>query len=140
MPLTNRSPTHRPDPPLTASGVAPLPPFDRFQYLLVLAACVAVTLPLEFAFGARVWRRPRRLAIAVAPVLAAFLLWDLWASRHGTWSFAPEYTIGLHLPGGLPIEELLFFVVVPACALLTYESIVNLQAGSAPVQEWMRRR
>ena len=46
---------------------------DRFQYLLVLAACVLVTLPLEFAFGARVWRRPRRLARAVLPAFATFV-------------------------------------------------------------------
>lgn len=33
---------------------------DRFQYVLLMAACVVVTLPLEFVIGARVWRRPAR--------------------------------------------------------------------------------
>ena len=31
---------------------------DRFQYLILMGLCLVVTLPLEFVFGARVWRRP----------------------------------------------------------------------------------
>ena len=41
---------------------------DRYQYLLLMAGCLIVTLPLEFVFGARVWRRPLRLLIALAGV------------------------------------------------------------------------
>ena len=38
---------------------------DRFQYLLLMGACVAITLPLELRLGARVWRQPRRLLVAL---------------------------------------------------------------------------
>ena len=57
---------------------------DRYQYLAVIGACVLVTLPLEFVFEARVWRRPRRLVRALAPAFVVFVAWDLWASatRH----------------------------------------------------------
>lgn len=96
---------------------------DRLQYLAVMAVCVLITLPLEFVFGARVWRRPRRLALALLPAFAVFVGWDLWASATGTWSFAHRYTIGLRLPGGMAVEELLFFVVVPVCGLLTLEAV-----------------
>ena len=96
---------------------------DRFQYLLVMGACVLVTLPLEFVFGVRVWRRPRRLALALAPGLALFVIWDLWATWHGTWSFAEHFTIGLRLPGGMAVEELLFFTVIPVCAVLSLEAV-----------------
>jgi lycopene cyclase domain-containing protein len=101
----------------------------RFQYLIVMGLCVLVTLPLEFAFDARVWRRPRRLAIALTPAFAAFVAWDLWATSSGTWDFDPDYTVGVTLPGGMPIEELVFFVVVPVCTLLTIESVRNVMAG-----------
>ena len=43
---------------------------DRFQYLLLMAACVAITLPLEFVLRARVYRRPVRLALALLPTVA----------------------------------------------------------------------
>ena len=40
--------------------------------------------------------------------------------RRGEWWFSARYTLGLRL-AGLPLEEWLFFLVVPVCALLTYE-------------------
>jgi lycopene cyclase domain-containing protein len=93
---------------------------DAWQYLLVLALCAAVTLPLEFAGGAREYRRPKVLLATLAPVLAVFAGWDLIAVHNGEWWFSPRYTLGLRI-AGLPVEEWLFFLVVPVCALLTYE-------------------
>jgi lycopene beta-cyclase len=113
---------------------------DRFQYLLVLGSCLLVTLPLEFVFGARVWRRPRRLVRAVLPAFAAFVAWDLWATRRGTWSFSDRYTVGLALPGGLVVEELLFFLLIPVCTLLTIESVRNLLGGRVAWVNRLRNR
>lgn len=95
---------------------------DNWRYAAALLGCLLVTLPLEFVLGARVYRRPRRLALTLVPVVAAFVAWDVLATRHGSWGFAPEYTLG---PGlfGLPVEEWLFFVVIPVCGLLTYEAV-----------------
>ena len=112
----------------------------RFQYLIVLGACVVVTLPLEFVFDARVWRRPRRLAAALVPAFALFVAWDLWATTTGTWDFDPGSTIGLTLPGGMAVEELGFFLVIPVCALLTLESVRNVLAGRAPRLDGSDRR
>jgi lycopene beta-cyclase len=98
---------------------------DPFRYLIVLGACLAITLPLEFVLGVRVYRRPRRLLATVAPVAAVFAGWDLVATARGHWWFSDRYTIGVRLLG-LPIEEWLFFVVVPMCAVLTYEAFGEL--------------
>lgn len=94
-----------------------------YEYLIVLAACVLVTLPLEFVLGARVYRRPARLAAVVLPVAAVFYLWDLVAIARGHWWFNPARTSGVVLPGGVPLEEALFFLVIPLCGLLTYEAV-----------------
>ena len=99
---------------------------DRYQYLLLMGACVLITLPLELYFEARVWRRPRRLLLALLPAFALFVVWDLWATNTGTWSFSPDYTIGVTLPGGMAIEELVFFTVIPICGLLTLETVRSL--------------
>jgi lycopene cyclase domain-containing protein len=96
---------------------------DRLQYLLLMGACVLITLPLEVYFGARVWRRPRRLAVSLLPAFGLFVVWDLWATATGTWGFNPDYTVGVTLPGGMAIEELLFFTVIPICGLLTLETV-----------------
>jgi lycopene cyclase domain-containing protein len=95
---------------------------DRWQYLIVLAACVAITLPLEM-FGNGVYRQPLRIVRAVLPVAAVFLLWDEVAVAAHVWTYNPAYIVGVNLPVGVPIEEVLFFVVIPVCALLTYSAV-----------------
>lgn len=96
---------------------------DRYQYLLLMAGCLLVTLPLEFVFGARVWRRPRRLLFALVPTVILFAVWDIAAIARGHWSFNPRYVTGQQLPGNLPVEELTFFIVIPICGLLTLEAV-----------------
>ncbi len=96
---------------------------DRFQYLLLMGACLAITLPLEFVIGARVWRRPRRLLAALALPVAIFLVWDVIAIARDHWSYNPEYVTGWELPFDVPVEELVFFVVIPICSLLTFEAV-----------------
>lgn len=98
---------------------------DHFQYLLLMACCLAVTAPLEL-LGARVYRQPRRLARAVVPVAAVFLGWDAIAIAARVWTYNPRYLTGLRLPLGIPVEELVFFVVVPVCAVLTYGGVQAL--------------
>ena len=88
-----------------------------------MAGCLLVTLPLEFVFEARVWRRPRRLLRALVPTVGLFVIWDIAAIARGHWSFNPAYVSGRRLPGSLPIEELVFFLVIPICGLLTLEAV-----------------
>ena len=54
--------------------------------------------------------------------VAAYVVWDLVAIARGHWSFDDRYVTGWELPGSLPVEELTFFVVIPLCALLTFEA------------------
>ncbi len=92
---------------------------DHWQYLILMAGCLVLTAPLE-ALGARVYRRPARLARAVLPVAAVFLVWDTIAVARDVWTYNPRYVTGVRLPFGVPVEELVFFLVVPVCGLLTY--------------------
>ena len=39
------------------------------------------------------------------------------------WWYSERYTTGILLPLDVPIEELVFFVVIPICGLLTYEAV-----------------
>ena len=104
---------------------------DRWQYLIVLGACLAITAPLEL-FGAGVYRQWRRAALAVLPVAAAFLVWDAVAIATHVWTYNPLYITGFRLPGRIPIEEVLFFIVIPLCGLLTYNAV------TAMLRRWKR--
>jgi lycopene cyclase domain-containing protein len=95
---------------------------QHWAYLAVLLGIVLGSLWLEFALRTRVLRRARRLLLAVAPVLAFFLLWDAYAIEHGHWTFDTERLIGIDV-WGVPVEEALFFVVVPLASILTLEAV-----------------
>ena len=94
----------------------------HLQYLLLMAMCLVVTAPLEL-LGARVWRQPRRLAATVATVAILFSAFDTISIEQGLWTYSRRFTTGIKIAGTLPIEEVVFFIVIPICALLTYETI-----------------
>ncbi|MCC5672413.1 lycopene cyclase domain-containing protein [Kocuria rhizophila] len=98
---------------------------DHGQYLVLMGMCVAITLPLEFFVGVRVYRRPVRLLKVMVPVIVLFVARDLWGIYRDHWTYNPQFITGIHL-GPLPLEELVFFVVIPICGLLTYEAVTKI--------------
>jgi lycopene beta-cyclase len=96
---------------------------DHFQYLFLMACCLLITLPLEFVLSARVYRRAAGLAFAIIPVVIIFSIWDIVGILRDHWSYSTRFTTGWTVIFGMPVEELVFFVVVPICGLLTYEAV-----------------
>jgi lycopene cyclase domain-containing protein len=92
-------------------------------YAAMLAFCLLGTLPLELVLRVGVYRRARRLALTLLPVVPLFVLWDLYAVSRGHWHFDAGQLLGPRLPGGLPVEEVAFFAVVPLAAVLTLEAV-----------------
>lgn len=107
---------------------------EKWQYLLLLGGCLLITAPLEL-FGEGVYRQPRRLVRALAPVLLVFLAWDAVAIAFDVWDYNPRYISGINVPF-MPLEEFLFFIVIPLCGLLTYNAV---SAGPATLARWRRR-
>lgn len=95
---------------------------SHLAYLGVLAFVVVGSTWLEVVLRTRVLVRWRRLLLSLAPVVVVFALWDAYAVAQAHWTFDPERTTGITL-GTLPLEEVLFFVVVPLAAVLTLEAV-----------------
>jgi lycopene cyclase domain-containing protein len=93
------------------------------SYLGMLAFVLVGTLPLELYLKVGVYRRWRRLLLTVLPVAPLFVVWDVYAVHRGHWHFDAAQVLAPRLPGGLPLEELLFFLVVPVAAVLTLEAV-----------------
>jgi len=96
---------------------------SHLSYLGVLAFVVVGSLWLELVLRTRVLRRLRRLVLTLACVLPVFVVWDWYAIDHGHWTFDPRRVTGVAFPGDLPLEEVLFFLVVPLAAVLTLEAV-----------------
>jgi lycopene cyclase domain-containing protein len=94
-----------------------------YLYLGLLAGCLLTTLPLERWLRVRVYARWRRLLITVLPVAAVFLGWDAAAVAAHHWRYDRHQTLSVRLPGQLPVEELVFFIVIPICAVCSFEAV-----------------
>ena len=97
---------------------------SHVAYLLILAACLLGTAPLELVLHVGVYAQWRRLALTLLTVVIGFGAWDVWSIHRGLWNYDGHYLVGVTLPGRLPLEELLFFLVIPTCAVLTYEAVL----------------
>ena len=95
----------------------------HLTYLGLLAGCLVVTAPLELVLHVRVYARWRRLLVALVPEFVVFVVWVLYAIAQGHWEYSDGRTLGVRLPGGIPVEEVLFFLVVPICAVLAFEAV-----------------
>ncbi len=99
-------------------------------YAGVLVLIVVCSGWLELVLRTRVLVRWRRWLMAILPAFLTFLLWDLAATRAGHWSFDAGRVVGADL-AGLPVEEVLFFIVVPTAGLLTLEAVRSVTRWSA---------
>ena len=109
----------------------------QLTYLSLLVGCLVVTAPLELFLGVRVYARWRRLLVALVPELVVFVAWVLYAIAAGHWDYSATRTLDVRLPGGIPVEEVLFFLVVPLCSVLALEAVRRVTGWNAgyPAEE-----
>ncbi|MEI8058297.1 MAG: lycopene cyclase domain-containing protein [Actinomycetes bacterium] len=100
---------------------------SHLAYVGVLAFILVGTAWLEVFLRTRVYTRWRRLVCTVAPVVVIFSVWDLYAIASGHWTFDDARTTGIVFPGGLPLDEVLFFLVVPIASILTLEAVRSVK-------------
>jgi lycopene cyclase domain-containing protein len=108
---------------------------EQLAYLAVLAGIVLGSVWLEVVLRTNVLRRVRRLLLTLVPVVLVFLLWDAYAIDSGHWTFDVQRVTGLEVFADIPLEELLFFIVVPFASILTLEAVRSVRgwrAGDEP--------
>jgi len=96
---------------------------EPWSYLAMLGFVVLASWWLEWAFNIRVLRHPKRLALTLALVVPGFILWDAYAIASGHWFFDYDQMTGIIGPLGVPLEEYLFFIIIPIAAVLTWEGV-----------------
>jgi lycopene cyclase domain-containing protein len=107
----------------------------QWSYLAVMLFIFLGTAWLEVGLRTRVYRRWRRLLLSVLPVAAIFYAWDVYAIGAGHWWFDEARITGVRLPGSVPIDELVFFVMVPIAAVLTLEAVRSATGHRAGDEE-----
>ena len=93
---------------------------QHFTYAGLLLLVLLVPLVLSFDKKVHFYTRWKYLFPAIIITGVIFIFWDIKFTETGIWSFNPSYTIGIDIKG-LPLEEWLFFVVIPYACLFIYE-------------------
>ena len=95
-------------------------------YLQVLA--FSIIIPLIFSFHNKIQFYKKWPAFFKANTLVTipFLIWDELFTRQEVWGFSNQHIIGNHL-FNLPIEEILFFIIIPYCCVFTYEVFCKIK-------------
>lgn len=78
---------------------------------------------LEIVLKIRVLKRIRRVLLSVIPVAIPFIIWDAYAVANHHWSFDKKQILGIYGPFQIPLEEFLFFLIVPIAAIMTIEGV-----------------
>jgi lycopene cyclase domain-containing protein len=97
--------------------------FNQGEYLLVLFA--SSVIPFIYIISHQKFLRKYHLFIFQPGIFIAaipFILFDMIAVQRGYWEFNPKFITGIHI-GNLPIEEYLFFILIPQSCLLIWVAL-----------------
>lgn len=100
----------------------------KAEYLIVLAVSFAGPFILSFSRKLDFYKYPARLILSLGIPFALFVVWDIIAASRGHWVFNTNYITGIRI-FNLPIEEILFFIVIPFCGIFTWESVKYFISG-----------
>lgn len=104
------------------SGLALQWSFLDSHYLYLGLDLFTLSYPLAQSFEWRLeyYRKWKGLFRGILVAGTLFIIWDIAFTHMGVWGFNPRYLSGWYI-GNLPVEEWLFFLVVPFACLFLYE-------------------
>lgn len=92
------------------------------DYILVVSLLLIASLFLEYFFRERLFHSLKERVLWASAALIIGIPWDWYAIPRQHWTFSGKGILGIYF-GPLPIEELLWFLVVPYFWLTVYEAI-----------------
>ena len=98
----------------------------HYHYALVLLFVAICAVSVNLGFRLRITHLWRIFLATDAAILLIYTAWDIWAVENHNWRFDSAQILGLRIFAGLPIEEILFFIVVPLMTVLTYLALSKI--------------
>jgi lycopene cyclase domain-containing protein len=92
---------------------------SNYLYLIINLICILFPVLLSFYSKAPFYKKWKAVSIAILISGIIFIAWDEIFTRLGIWGFNAKYITGWQL-GSLPIEEIMFFIVIPYACVFTY--------------------
>ncbi|MCX6457021.1 MAG: lycopene cyclase domain-containing protein [Actinobacteria bacterium] len=108
---------------------------ENLNYAYVLFFVTICAIGVNFGFKLQISKKLKLFLFTDSLILVTYLIWDFWAVSKGSWFFDSNQILGIMLLGKLPIEEVLFFIIVPLMSVLTYLALVKLTGWSKLTDE-----
>lgn len=91
-------------------------------YFILLTASGAVPLLLSFDKRLQFYKQWKYVFPSILLVALVYIVFDVSFTNRGIWGFNPKYLSGIYL-FSLPLEEILFFVVIPYASIFLHECV-----------------
>ena len=108
------------------------------DYIVLNFLILLFPLILTFFWKMKYYRFFKPLCCSIVIVGGVYIFWDALVTFRGDWWFDKQYLLDIPQPLGLPIEEILFFVVVPYACLFIYENLVYfIKERTLSIPRWV---
>ena len=94
--------------------------YSKYFYFLLLLLSFSFPLIKSFEKKLKYYKKWPALLSGVILMVAIHIPIDIYFTNIGVWSFNKDFVCGIYL-ANLPIEEWLFFVIIPFCCVFIYE-------------------
>lgn len=101
------------------------------SYAIILS--LSFIIPFIFSFEKKICfiSKLKKLLTTILIVSSVYIIWDIIFTAKGIWDFSDKETLGLKLVN-LPLEEFLFFIIIPYCLIFIYE-VINFYSADRQI-------
>ena len=92
----------------------------NYLYFILLAFTLSYPIAQSFERRIKLYTKFKYICISIFTILIVFIPWDIYFTQQDVWCFNSSYISGVNF-FNLPIEEALFFVIVPFACVFIYE-------------------
>ena len=98
------------------------------NYLIIDGLIILFPFLLSFKWKFKYYKYYKPLFASIAVVGLVYIIWDAIVTARGDWWFNHEYLSSIEFIG-LPLEEIMFFIVVPYACIFIYENLEYFLPG-----------
>jgi lycopene cyclase domain-containing protein len=98
----------------------------HLHYLGVLLFIGLCAVGVAIGFSLKIPSFWKTFLLTDTCILVIYLAWDFWAISKHNWYFDSKQMLNIFPIPKVPIEEILFFIVVPLTTVITYKALLKL--------------